>query len=205
LATMLLFAVILIVKSHISEVNAKTSYIAFNMLLQAQIKVNNKNADYLELLQNSFGVSEKQIKQVYSFLSNQDNGKDVRWKANEDITASLKEYKNISRRKNDFFVINILAPYLTLVANQFYISKDDSREIQKIFSEIFEQESGTRNFLSELENGTFAYNSGGYFNLDYILNMNLLLQTKGFYLDYNVNDKYSNIFKISKVISPNIL
>ncbi|MDR2593583.1 MAG: hypothetical protein LBC87_02280 [Fibromonadaceae bacterium] len=201
IALMLIIAAVLVVKSHISKVEAKTPYIAFNMLLQTQIKVNSKNADYLEFLENSFGASRKQIEQVYSFLSNQENGKDVRWKVNDEIKKSLKEYKNIRRKKKDFFVINILAPYLTLTVNQFYIDSDDSQEIQRIFSEIFGNENTQRNFLGELEKGTFAFNSGGYFNLDYILNLNSLLQTKGFYLNYDVQNKYSNVFKISKAIN----
>ena len=204
LAIMVIIAVVLIVKSHIYEVKAKTPYIAFNMILQTDIKVNNKKADYLELLENSFGMDKKQIEQVYSFLSHQENGKNVKWKVNEEIKKSLKEYKNIRRKKKDFFVINILAPYLTLVVNQFYIDKDDSQEIQEIFTEIFGIEKMQRNFLGELENGTFAFNSGGYFNLDYILNLNSLLQTKGFYLDYDIKGKYSNIYKISKIICHNI-
>jgi len=199
-AIMLVIAIVFVVKNRISKIEAKTPYIAFNMLLQTQIKVNNKNADYLEFLENSFGTSKKQIEQVYDFLSSQVNGKDVRWKVNEEIKKSLKEYKNIHRKKTDFFIINILAPYLTLTVNQFYIDSDDSQEIQNIFSEIFRTDT-QRNFLGELEKGTFAFNSGGYFNLDYILNLNLLLQTKGFYLTYDVQNKYSNIFKISKAIN----
>jgi hypothetical protein len=201
LALMLIIAAVLVVSSRISKIEAKTPYIAFNMLLQTQIKVNNKNADYLEFLENSFGASKKQIEQVYNFLFHQVNGKDVRWKVNEEIKKSLKEYKNIRRKKKDFFVINILAPYLTLMVNQFYIDSDDSQEIQRIFSEIFCTENKQRNFLGELEKGTFAFNSGGYFNLDYTLNLNSLLQTQGFYLTYDVQDKYLNIYKISKSIN----
>jgi hypothetical protein len=200
LVLMIAAAVVLVVHAHVSEVSAKIPYIAFNMLLQTQVRVNNKSNDYLEFLENSFGVSKKQIEQVYNFLATQERGKDVKWKVNEEISKSLEEYKKIHRKKNDFFAINILAPYLALMVNQFYIDERDSREIQSIFAEIFGIENGQRNFLSELEKGTFAFNSGGYFSLDYILNMNLLLQTKGFYLDYDVNGKYSNIYRISKLV-----
>jgi len=84
-AIMLVIAIVFVVKNRISKIEAKTPYIAFNMLLQTQIKVNNKNADYLEFLENSFGTSKKQIEQVYDFLFLQVNGKDVRWKVNEEI------------------------------------------------------------------------------------------------------------------------
>jgi hypothetical protein len=171
------------------------------MLLQTQVRVNNKNADYLNFLGNTFGVSKRQIENVYDFLSEQENGRDVRWKVNEEISKSLKEYKNIRRKKNDFFIINILAPYLALMVNQFYIDRDDSQEIQRIFAEIFNFGNMQRNFLGELEGSTLAYNSGSYFDLNHILDLNSLLQSKGFYLDYNVRNKYSSIYRISKDIN----
>jgi hypothetical protein len=201
------------------------------MLLQTQVRINNKSNDYLEFLEDSFGVNKKQIEQVYKFLSVHKNEKNVRLKVMEEISKSLKEYKNIGsekedsvivnvlppyltlminqiqidenieRKKNDFFIVNILAPYLTLMAKRTQIDGEDNREIQKIFAKVFSNENQSRNFLGELANGTVAYNSGGYFNLDYTLNMNSLLRAKGFHLYYEVDDEYSNIYKISKNVN----
>ena len=188
---------ILIIKSCTADIEAKTPYIAFNMLLQNQIMVNNKNERYLGFLENTYGVNRKQMKQVYGFLSRHESMEEVRQKVNEEISKSIKECKKVRRKKEDFFIANVLAPYLALMVNQFYIDRDDSQEIQTLFSEIF----GGNNILNDLENGTLSYNSGGYLDLNYLLDLNLLLQAKGFYLNYSLSNKFSNIYKISKAIN----
>jgi len=57
------------------------------------------------------------------------NGKIEKYK--NEVNKSLTEIHNLSgNKKLDFFVINVLAPYLTIVVNNFDVNDANEREIQ---------------------------------------------------------------------------
>jgi hypothetical protein len=175
----------------------KMPYIALNLALRVQIKITDNN-DYLESLEKKSGMSRGKIKELFKHLSK--NGEILK-NANIEISKSLKEFWNLrSSKRLDFFIINILAPYLTMVVNDFAVNNADEKEIQAIFAELFNVPEDKANPLIELTEGTRRYNYGGTSNLGYKYDLNDYLKSKGFYLDYDLRRAYANIFKIESII-----
>ncbi|MDR0515725.1 MAG: hypothetical protein LBH25_01615 [Fibromonadaceae bacterium] len=177
----------------------KMPYVAL-MALRTQIIITD-DKDYLENLERKSGMSRKQIKALFKYLSKNSMKEDVRINASNEISNSLKEFQNLPNdKKINFFILNILAPYLTIVVNNFAVNNADKEEIQSMFAELFNIPQNKMNPLLELTEGTYRYNSGGTSNLSYKYELNDYLRKEGFYLDYDLKRAYANIFKIERMI-----
>jgi len=189
----------LITKSHFQNIlpEMKMPYIALNMALRTRIKITD-NEEYLEALEKKSGMSRSKIKRLFRYLLKND---DLLGNASSEINKSLKEFRSLpGEKRTDFFIINILAPYLTIVVNDFAVNAQDEEEIRIIFAELFNVPKDKANPLIELTEGTYRYNHGGSSNLSYKYDLNDYLKSKGFYLDYVLRRSYANIFKIEHII-----
>ena len=178
----------------------KMPYIALNMVFRMQIVITD-NDDYLENLEKQSGMSRSKIKKLFKYLSKNPTKSEVREKANSEISKSLKEFRNLpENRKLNFYAINILAPYLTMIVNNFAVNNTEEVEIQTIFAELFNVPQNKTNPLAELTEDTYRYNHGGTSNLSYRYEFNNYLKSKDFYLEYDLRRAYANIFKIERAI-----
>ncbi|MCL2100371.1 MAG: hypothetical protein FWH22_01505 [Fibromonadales bacterium] len=178
----------------------KMPFVALNIVSRTQIQITS-NKEYLENLEKQSGLNRKEIKKLFKYLLKNTTKDEVRKNANSEMSKSLKEFWSLPDNKRlDFFIINILAPYLTMAVNNFAVNNTDEKEIQTVFSELFNVSKDKMNPLAELTEGTYRYYYGGTYNLGDLYELNDYLKSKGFYLDYNLKRSYANIFKIDRVI-----
>jgi hypothetical protein len=178
----------------------KMPYIAMNMALRTQVIITNDH-DYLKWLEVESGMNRKKIKELFKYLSENTTTNEIRKNVRDEIHKSLGELEDLpSDKKLDFFVINILAPYLSMSVNDFAVNIADEKEIRSVFAELFDVPPNKANPLAELAEGAFRYHYGGISSAKYIYEVNYYLRNKGFYLDYNLRRSYSNIFKIDRVV-----
>ena len=178
----------------------KMPYIALNMVFRTQIVITDDN-EYLENLERQSGMSRSKIKKLFKYLLKNMTKSEVLENANNEISKSLKEFRSLpENRRLNFYAINILAPYLTMVVNDFAVNDADEREIQAIFAELFNVPQNIANPLAELKEDTYRYNHEGTSNLSHRYEFNNYLKSKGFYLDYDLRRVYANIFKIERAI-----
>jgi hypothetical protein len=178
----------------------KMPYIALNMVFRTQIVITDDN-EYLENLEKQSGMSRSKIKKLFKYLLKNTTKNEVIENANNEISKSLKEFRSLpENRKLNFYAINILAPYLTMVVNDFAVNDAEEEEIQAIFAELFNVPQNITNPLAELKEDTYRYNHEGTSNLSYRYEFNNYLRSKGFYLEYDLRRVYANIFKIERAI-----
>ena len=178
----------------------KMPYIALNMVFRTQIVITDDN-DYLESLERQSGMSRSKIKKLFKYLLKNTTKNEVIENANNEISKSLKEFRSLpENRRLNFYTINILAPYLTMVVNDFAVNDAEEEEIQAIFAELFNVPQNITNPLAELKEDTYRYNHEGTSNLSYRYEFNNYLRSKGFYLEYDLRRVYANIFKIERAI-----
>ncbi len=188
-------------KNSVSEM--KIQYIALNIGFVTRIQIA-EDEDYLDKLEKETGMSRGKIKRLFKYLLKSKTFDNIYQNAVNEITYSLREFKKLPvEKKIDFYVINILAPYLTLAVNNLSMNGIDENEIQAIFAELFNIPENETNPLIELIEGTYRYNHGGTSNLSYKYELNNYLKGKGFFLDYDLQKSYANILKIESVICAN--
>jgi len=196
---LVIFALIVQSQFQDSSSGMKMPYVALNMVLRTQMVITD-NKEYLENLEKKSGMSRKEIKKLFEYLSKNQTKAEVLRNAKDEISKSIKEIHNLpSDKKLDFFAINILAPYLTIVVNNLDVNDEDEKEIQTIFAELFEFPQDKTNPLLEMTEGTYRYNEGGSSNLSHKYELNDYLKKKGFYLDYDNRRAYANIFRIEHI------
>ncbi|MDR2579311.1 MAG: hypothetical protein LBC70_10990 [Chitinispirillales bacterium] len=178
----------------------KMPYVALNMTLGTRIIITN-DREYLKELEKKSGMSRKQIRELFKYLQENPTRDEIRKNACDEISKSLKEFQNLpDNKKLNFYVINLLAPYLTMIVNNFNVNDTDGEEIQSIFAKLFNIPQNQANPLFELVEGTRHYRRGGIFRSSHTHELNDYLGKKGFHLDYGLRRSYANIFKIEYVI-----
>jgi len=181
----------------------KIPYIALNMALGTQIIITG-DREYLEELEIESGMSRKEIKKLFKHLMEYTTKEEVTKRAGAELSNSLKEFHSLpDDKKLKFYVVNILAPYLTMLVNNFDIYTDE-KEIQSLFAELFNAPKDEANPLLRLAEGTYSFHYGGTFKVKSIYELNSYLRKEGICLDYNLRGGYANIFKIDYVICNNL-
>ncbi|MDR0307463.1 MAG: hypothetical protein LBI42_11590 [Chitinispirillales bacterium] len=178
----------------------KMPYAALNMILRAEIRITN-DIDYLEWLEKESGMSRNKIWKLFNYLAKNRTRDEVIENARSEINESLEEFRGLpDNKKTDFFVINLLAPHLTMAVNSFAADSVNEKEIQTVFAQLFNAPQDKKNPVAELTDATDRYSRGKTINVSYKYEMNHYLRSKGFYLDYDLRNSYANIFKIESVI-----
>jgi hypothetical protein len=177
----------------------KMPYLALNIALQTQVVVNDR--EYLRELEKKSGMSRKQVRRLINYLLKNQTIDEIKKNAGDELSRSLEELRGLSgNEKLNFYVINVLAPYLTMTVNGFDVNNTAESEIQSQFAEIFNVPQDKVNPLLELVEGSASYHSGGIFRSSSLYKLNEYLKKSGFGLDYQLIGSYANIFKIEHVI-----
>jgi len=181
----------------------KMPYIALNMVLGTQLVITD-DKEYLKKLEEESALSRKQIKKMFRYVLKNQTKDEVIKRAGEEIGNSLKELRGLpDGEKWKFFTVNILAPYLTMVVNNFDINDANEKEIQSIFAKLFDAPQDTANPLLELAEGSNRYHRGQVYKSKITYELNRYLIKKGICLDYGLRRSRANIFKIERVICQN--
>ncbi len=199
-----LFISLLFVSCGEAQYKMKLPFVAYNMLLQTSLEISNSDNEYIEFLERSFGMSENEIKDVFDYLRTVKSESELKKSVTVEVYRSLRQLDEVSKKsRKEYFVNNILAPYLTLVVNRSYLGSDTETEICKKFEEIFGV-TDFNNALQRLVEATENYYNGVPYSIDNLHLMNAVLQYNGYFLNYDLDSKYANIYRISKYLASNI-
>jgi len=178
----------------------KMPFAALNIALKTQILITN-DREYLEELEKESAMSRKQIRRLIKYLLKNQTIDEIKKNAGDELGRSLKELQDLpDDKKVNFFVINILAPYLTMTVNNIAVNSTDEKEILSVFAEIFNVSQDKINPLLQLTESSSSFHNGGVFKSIHLYELNDYLKKEGFCLDYGLRGEYANIFKIENVI-----
>lgn len=202
---LLFFLTILLLCACSSDVNMEQNILAFHMYSQTQLDLDSENKENVALLAKSFGMEESEVVETQKIILSMKTGSSLRWKfrsAIENKIADLEKSEGMKARED--FVVNVLAPYLSLLTrNELSSVGLESLEFQnnicKLYAKFFPERF--KNSLEMFVGDVRFYFDGGTSSVKYLHELNANISQYGYYLDFELKNS-SNILKIQDSILP---
>lgn len=199
----LFLAVILVSCSH--EVKMELEILAYHIYSQTQIDLQPDSTKSIALLAKSFGTEESDIVAALEYAKSLKTESALHWKFKAAFQEKLEhlERHNGELAREDY-VINILAPYLSLLArNRLPEVGLEYPEIQdavcKLYGKYFQNTQ--ENSLGEFITDVHAYFDKGDSTLETLSTFNASLMRYGYFADLDIG-KALNILKVQDKILP---
>jgi hypothetical protein len=183
-----------------SEDKTKTSALTLSVIQNIVIDLGHPRSDYLDTLGKYFGINRDQATRVIEYVDTIRLISEIEIEAFQDMQSSISEIDKIKpEEKNDFFISNILTPYLTFLSTTNPIIKGEHQNVYDSFLKTFSLDS-SQNYLRSITRTTTNYHSDGVFNVDSLNHLNSILQQHGYFATYDVYPQKACIYKIDKRI-----
>jgi hypothetical protein len=176
-------------------------FVANQLLSQTSVYLDKSDPEYLDLLGNSIGVSQGKIKDVQHYvLSKRSMNRFESGLLAALDKSSLEAARLKGEKKKNYFAVNVLAPYLTMLLQKKQLPENLGRRIAEDFAENFGMIRG-ENPLVALSSCIDSYNRGDACNVDSLHLMNESLETQGFVLQLSLDDANANLLQIRDTVA----
>lgn len=188
-----------------NDVKMDQDILAFHIYSQTSIDLDSENKENVVLLSKSFGMEESEVKEIQMHILSKKSGSALRWSFRSVLEDKVKELSGETGKKaSEDFVVNVLAPYLNLLArNELPSVGLESHEFQNkicaLYAKFFPEKF--KNSLDMFIGDVRFYFDGGTSSVKHLHALNENLLKYGYYVDFEKQGS-SNILKVQDELLP---
>lgn len=188
-----------------NEMKMNQDILAFHIYSQTSIDLDAENKENVELLSKSFGMEESEVKDIQKYILSKKSGSALRWSFRSVLEDKVKELlEKTGKNSSEDFIINVLAPYLNLLArNELQSVGLETHEFQNkicsLYAKFFPEK-----FMNSLDifiGDVRFYFEGGTSSVKHLHALNENLVKYGYYVDFEMLGS-SNILKVQDELLP---